>query len=143
MCLEGGKNAQLRSKTASSSISVLVVTTRTTALRGYYGHYAVTTRSLGSRCSHFAVIHDSKSGLGHFAVTSVTMQALRGHKINDPERSGRGHFGHDAVTSRNSYFAVTTRLLRGHNAVTTVTTRSLRLLRSHYGHCGQKAHVRG
>ena len=93
MFLEGGKNAQLRSKTASSSTSVRVVTTRSLRSQsGHYGHYAV-TRSLRSRRSHFAVINDSKrsrSLRSHFAATT---QLQRGYFALRSQRSLRGHCG--------------------------------------------------
>ena len=109
MFLEGGKNAQLRSKTASSSTSVRVVTTRSLrSLRGHHGHYAV-TRSLRSRRNHFAVINDPKRSRGHFAVTS---------------RSRRSHNAVTLLCGHNGHYAV---------IVVTVTTRSLR------GHCGHYA----
>ena len=91
--LKGGKTAQLRSKTASSSTTLKVEVFQKVekrlnfapkqplflwSLRGHYGHYAVTTRSLRSLRGHY----------GHYAVTTQSLRSLR---------SLRGHYGHYAV----------------------------------------------
>ena len=95
MFLEGEKTAQLRSKTASSSTSVLVVTTR--SLRSLRGHYAVTTvttwslRSLRGHYGHYRGGHLSfPTFLMSFAASHSGCQAST--KIGaTPAHTGKVH----------------------------------------------------
>ena len=120
--------------------SYFAVTTR--LLRGHYGHYAVTTRSLRSlrgHYGHYAVTTVTTVLRGHNAVTTVTTRSLRGHNAvtTVTTRSLRGHYAVTTVTmvtTRSLWSLWSLRGHYGHNAVTTVTTRSLRSLRGHCGH---------
>ena len=157
--LKGGKTAQLRSKTASSSttlkVEVFLEGEKTAQLRSKTASSSTTlkvevflegekTAQLRSKTASSSTTLFLWSQRGHYAVTTVTtrsLRSLRGHYAVTTRslRSLRGHYGHYAVTTRSlrghyghyGHYAVTTRSLRGHYAV---TTRSLRSLRGHYGH---------
>ena len=88
--LEGGKTSQLRSKTASSSttlkVEVFLEGGKTSQLRSKTASSS-TTLFLWSLHGHYAVTTRSLRGhYGHYAVTTVTT-------------SLRGHYGHSAVTT--------------------------------------------
>ena len=97
--LKGGKTAQLRSKTASSSTTLKVEVflkgekrlnfapkqplrrSTTLFLWSQRGHYAVTTRSLRSLRSHYGhYAVTTRSLRGHYTVTTRSLRSLRGQK---------------------------------------------------------------
>ena len=122
--LKGGKTAQLRSKTASSSTTLKVEVFQKAKKRLNFAPKQPLRAQLGKSRSvsgrRKTAQLRSKTASSSTSVLVVTTRSLRS--------------------------------LRGHYAVTTVTTRSLRSLRGHYGHYavttrtlrGQKElHVRG
>ena len=131
--LEGGKTALLRSKTVSSSTILKVEV----FLEGEKNGSTSLQNSLFEHNSKSRSVSGRRKKRLNFAPkqplrsTTLFSWSLHGHYAVTT-RSLRGHYGHYAVT------AVTTRSLRslrghyGHYAVTAVTTRSLRSLRGHY-----------
>ena len=100
---KGGKTAQLRSKTASSSTTLKV-----------------------------EVFQKAKKRLNFAPKQPLRAQLGKSRSVSGRRKTAQ--LRSKTASSSTSVLVVTTRSLRGHYAVTTVTTRSLRSLRGHYGH---------